>query len=142
METAYYYQYQPAASSSFTDFSSTWPVSAAGQAAFAKDLIAELKKHTNVNALYWWFPEENGNGPNKKVLTDWVNRGLWNNSSHKAHAGLYALKNYLDNESAGVETVTRSVSNGRWYSLQGVQLDTRPQRRGLYIHDRKKIFVK
>ena len=142
VETAYYYQYQPAASSSFTDFSGTWPVSQAGQAAYASDLIAELKKHTNVNALYWWFPEENGNGPSNKVLTGWVNRGLWNNSSHKAHEGLYVLKDFLNNGSAGVETVMRGVANGRWYTLLGMPLDTRPQRRGLYFHNGKKVFVK
>ena len=51
VETAYYYQYQPT-TSDITDFSSTWPVSKEGQAAFASDLIAELKKHANVNALY------------------------------------------------------------------------------------------
>ena len=142
VETAYYYQYQPDASSSFTDFSGTWPVSPAGQAAYAHDLIAELKKHDNVNALYWWFPEENGNGPNNKVLTGWVNRGLWNNTSHKAHAGLYVLKEFLDNESAGVVTLNSVVNDNRWYNLQGMQIDARPQRRGLYIHNGRKVFVK
>ena len=94
VETAYYYQWQPEVIP--YDFSSKWPVSPAGQAAFAKDLIAELKKHDNVNALYWWFPEENGNGPDSSVLTGWVNRGLWDDTSHKALAGLYVLKEFLD----------------------------------------------
>ena len=89
VETAYYYQNQPAVD---YDFSSTWPISESGQAAFAKDLVTELKKHSNVDGLYWWFPEENGNGPDNKVLTGWVNRGLWNNTTHKAHSGLYELK--------------------------------------------------
>ena len=96
VETAYYYQWQPKVGSGITyDFSSVWPVSPAGQAAFAKDLIAELKKHDNVTGLYWWFPEENGNGPDSSVLTGWVNRGLWDNTSHKALPGLFVLKDFL-----------------------------------------------
>lgn len=89
VETAYYYQNQPTVD---YDFSSIWPISESGQAAFAKDLVTELKKHANVDGLYWWFPEENGNGPSNQVLTGWVNRGLWNNTTHKAHSGLYELK--------------------------------------------------
>lgn len=96
VETAYYYQWQPKVGSGITyDYSSTWPVSPEGQAAYAKALIAELKKHDNVTALYWWFPEENGNGPNSSVLKDWVNRGLWDDTSHKALPGLYVLKDFL-----------------------------------------------
>ena len=96
VETAYYYQWQPQVGKGIDyDFSSVWPVSADGQAAFARDLIAELKKHANVNGLYWWFPEENGNGPDSAVLTGWINRGLWNNDSHRAMPGLYVLKEFL-----------------------------------------------
>jgi arabinogalactan endo-1,4-beta-galactosidase len=95
VETAYYYQWQPQVGKGITyDFSSTWPVSPEGQAAFARALITELKKHKNVNALFWWFPEENGNGPNSSVLTNWVNRGLWDDNTHKALPGLYVLKDF------------------------------------------------
>ena len=142
VETAYYYQYQPAADNSFTDFSATWPVSKEGQAAFARDLVAELKKHANVNGLYWWFPEENGNGPNNRVLTGWVNRGLWNNTTHRAHPGLYVLKDYLSDESAGITGLKNSLYGQRWYTLSGMQLDSRPYRRGLYIHDGRKILIR
>ena len=92
VETAYYYQWPKDIE---YDYTSRWPYTPAGQAAFARDLITELKKHPNVNGLYWWFPEENGNGPNCSVLTGWVNRGLWDNTSHKALPGLYVLKDYL-----------------------------------------------
>ncbi len=143
VETAYYYQWQPAASSSFTDYSKTWPVSAEGQAAYIRDLIAELKQHANVNGLYWWFPEENGNGPNSKVLTDWVNRGLWDNTSHRAMKGIYELKAFLPS-TTGLENVTVTPVNRdqHWYTLQGIKLDSRPQRRGLYITGGRKVFVK
>ena len=142
VETAYYYQHQPAADKDFTDFSSTWPVSPSGQAAFARDFVAELKKHDNVNALYWWFPEENGNGPNNKVLTGWVNRGLWNNTSHRAHPGLYVLKDYLEDESAGIIRVNRTLDSRYWCTLGGILLDNRPNYRGLYIHEGRKYLIR
>ena len=138
VETAYYYQWQP--TKDITDFSKTWAVSPDGQAAFAHDLIEELKKHPNVNGLYWWFPEENGNGPGSKVLTNWVNRGLWNNDTHRAHPGLYVLKEFLGT-GTGIANVT--VHNTEyWYSLQGTRLDTKPQRRGLYIHKGQKYIIR
>ena len=92
VETAYYYQWPQGIE---YDFSDRWPYTPAGQAAFAKDLVSELKKHPNVNGLYWWFPEENGNGPASSVLTGWINRGLWDNESHRALPGLYVLKDFL-----------------------------------------------
>jgi len=96
VETAYYYQWQPKVGEGISyDFSSVWPVSPAGQAAFASDLVTELKKHPNVNGLYWWFPEENGNGPGNAVLSGWINRGLWDDNTHKALPGLYVLKDFL-----------------------------------------------
>ena len=99
VETAYYYQYQPKVGGGIDyDFSSVWPVSPEGQAAYAKDLITELKRHPNVNGLYWWFPEENGNGESFSVSSYWVNRGLWNNTTHRAHPALYVLKDFLERE--------------------------------------------
>ena len=96
VETAYYYQWQPKVHEGIEfDFSSRWPISAKGQADYAKDLITELKKHKNVTGLYWWFPEENGNGPDSSVLKDWVNRGLWDDNTHKALPGLYVLKDFI-----------------------------------------------
>lgn len=93
VETAYYYQWPKDIE---YDFSSLWPYTPAGQAAFAGDLVAELKKHSNVNGLYWWFPEENGNGPGSSVLTKWIDRGLWDNTSHRALPGLYVLKSFIE----------------------------------------------
>ena len=92
VEVAYHYQWPP---QSEFDFSSIWPINPEGQAAYTRDLIKELKKHENVTGLYWWFPEENGNGPNSAVLTNWVNRGLWDNESHRALPALYELKEFL-----------------------------------------------
>lgn len=61
--------------------SATWAFSPAGQAAFLKDLIAVLKSFDCVTGLYYWQPEECGNGAdadgNKRVMDGWDNRGFW-----------------------------------------------------------------
>ena len=63
------------------DTSNTWPYSPAGQAAFLTDLIAELNKHTNVDGLYYWQPEECGNGADEsgtnRVMNHYDYRGFW-----------------------------------------------------------------
>ena len=143
VETAYYYQWQPQKGKGIDyDFSSTWPVSPEGQAAFAKDLIAELKKHDNVNGLYWWFPEENGNGPGSAVLKDWINRGLWDDNTHKAMQGLFVLKDFTD-RGTGLTSLSAAVqADGPWYSLQGIREAEAPTRPGIYIHNRQKQLVK
>ncbi|MCH5308559.1 MAG: glycosyl hydrolase 53 family protein [Prevotella sp.] len=143
VETAYYYQWQPKQGNGIDyDFSSTWAVSPEGQAAYAKDLIAELKKHDNVNGLYWWFPEENGEGPNNAILNGWVNRGLWDDNTHRALPGLYVLKDFF-NGATGISNVPVAKADDEvWYTLQGVQLNARPTRPGIYVSGNKKVIVK
>lgn len=34
------------------------------------------------------------------------------------------------------------VNEGPWYSLDGVKLDKAPTRKGLYIHNGKKVVIK
>ena len=142
VEAAYNYQYL---SNPEYDFSSIWPITPEGQTAFARDLVAELKKHANVNGLYWWFPEENGTGPNKSVTGGWLNRGLWDNSSHRALPALYELKSFLDNASAIIprrqERIGEVAASADWYSLQGIRLSSAPSRDGLYLHGGQKVLL-
>ena len=137
VETAYYYQWQPAVGQGTTyDFSSTWPITPAGQAAFTRDLVTELKQHSNVNGLYWWFPEENGNGPNNAVLSGWVNRGLWDNSTHRALPALYELKAFAENASAVKSPKAKSsdIKSTNIFDLQGRKISSVPH--GIVIeHD-------
>ena len=133
VEAAYNYQYL---TNPEYDFSSIWPITPEGQAAFTRDLIAELKKHENVNGLYWWFPEENGTGPNKAVIGGWLNRGLWDNNTHCALPALYELKGFLDNSTAIIphdSHLSSPTSFDDWYSLQGTRLPSAPSRDGLYL---------
>ena len=145
VETAYYYANQPAVGEGITyDFSSQWPISADGQAQFAADLVTELKKHANVKGLFWWFPEENGSGPdNDRVLGGWICRGLWNNTTHKAMPALFELKAFLEREDVGVTTPTAQPSQADdWHSLQGFRLSEPPAHSGIYLHQGKKVAVK
>lgn len=145
VETAYYYANQPAVGEGITyDFSSQWPISADGQAQFAADLVVELKKHDNVKGLFWWFPEENGSGPDDdRVLGGWICRGLWNNTTHKAMPALFELKAFLEREDVGVTVPTTQPSQADdWHSLQGFRLSEPPAHSGIYLHQGKKVAVK
>ncbi len=105
VETAYYYQYFPGVGNNGVVYDTTdiWPATALGQQTFIEDLCVELGKHKNVTGLYYWFPEENGNGGDAVVLRVWQNRGLWNNTIHKMNAGLMKLQNFLTEKEANEE---------------------------------------
>ena len=148
VETGYYYAWQPTDIS--YDLSSTWPVTPAGQQQFTKDLIAKLKAHNRVTGLYWWFMEacENGLDWNTKRVTDkWYNASLFNDTDNsiwgygQVMPAMQELKAFAEGTS-GVGSVTVTRRDGRWYNLQGMRYDAQPQRRGLYIVDGKKGFVK
>ena len=142
VETAYYYQWQPEIGKGIDyDFSSTWPVSAEGQAAFTHDLIKELNKHDNVEGLFWWYPEENGNGPDDKVSSYWVNRGLWDNNTHRALPALYVLKDFLgDQAHVGHLDNEEDSTPKNIYTLDGKFLgnNTNTLPHGIYIVGDKK----
>ena len=139
VETAYYYQYQP--TDGITDFSGVWPVSPDGQAAFTRSLIDVLNRHDNVNALYWWFPEENGKG--NSVIGSWINRGLWNNNTGRANPALYELKRFLP-VAQGIAPVQRKDSNRQGkkrFTLNGQSLNSAPHG-SIYICGGKKFAVR
>lgn len=148
VETGYYYAWQPTDIS--YDLSSTWHVTPAGQQQFTKDLIAKLKAYNRVTGLYWWFMEacENGLDWNTKRVTDkWYNASLFNDTDNsiwgygQVMPAMQELKAFAEGTS-GIGSVTVTRRDGRWYNLQGMRYDAQPQRRGLYIVDGKKVFVK
>jgi arabinogalactan endo-1,4-beta-galactosidase len=68
-----------------------------------------------------------------------VNRGLWDNETHKALPALYELKNFA-NSSTGIQ----GVKNGRcedcaWYSMDGRRLASTPSKNGIYIKNKQKV---
>ena len=148
VETGYYYAWQP--DDVTYDLSSTWPISPAGQQQFTKDLIAKLKEHPKVTGLYWWFLEACENGINwQSAVTPsgWYNASLFNDTNNsiwgygQVMPALDELKTFVEGTTS-VGRVTVTHRDGRWYNLQGMCYDTKPQRRGLYIVDGKKVFVR
>lgn len=139
VETAYYHNWFPNdASFKTTD---KWAASASGQAAYIKDLVAELNKHENVKGLYYWCPEEAGNGKNQKVMSGWLNRGFWwEDSQWPVTEAIEAFKTYATTAIEGVEMGNGStVSTIVTLSGQRVSKMSAP---GIYIKDGKKILIK
>lgn len=70
----------------------TWAQSPAGQKAFINDLINTLKNYSNVTGLYYWQPEECGNGASSNgtnnVMSSWDGRGFWDLSWKSASHSL------------------------------------------------------
>ena len=132
--------------------SGKWPYSPAGQASFLKDLIATMGKYTNVTGLYYWQPEECGNGADtngkNRVMDGWDNRGFWEltwkSGHHKliSQDALMTVKTFLGNNT-GIKTV-RSIKqqDDAWYTLDGRRLTEKPAAKGLYIHDGRKVVVR
>lgn len=92
VETAAYYSHENDKWATPEKYSEFYPISAEGQREFTAELVSLLNRHPRVTGLYWWFPEENESG--KRVITSWINRGLFDNNSGKALPAFYELRNY------------------------------------------------
>lgn len=154
VETAYYFQYWPTSGINY-DTRSIWAVSPTGQYNFVKDLIATLANYDQVDGLYYWCPEDAGNGDdtdwNKSkgtVMTEWTNRGLWDpNSSKTGHKIISCpngnihnlLKTFLGNNNPEIiEQITAEENlNAPKYNLFGQKI-TEPKRGEVYIQNGKK----
>lgn len=50
---------------------------------------------------------------------------------------------FTDDETTGINTIdNEAIEDNAWYTLQGVRLNSRPTKQGIYIHDGKKIIIK
>lgn len=91
VETAWYsngyYPYEKDGSGEYalSSLPSTWTTDAKGLVNYLGDLTDRLKLYDNVDGLYYWQPEECGNGYEKKVMSGWINRGMWQISSQRRH---------------------------------------------------------
>ena len=142
VETAYFYQYF--ASDAKYNTQATWAATPTGQSAFTSDLITELDKHSNVTGIYYWFPEENGNGgatwsASNVILTSWLNRGLWDNTSHKALPALLKLKDFFTaKEALSIDNIRKEEHPQGIFSITGQELFSIPSH-GIFIYNGKKI---
>ena len=110
VETGYPHAYYPTGAS--YDLQSTWPATEAGQQAFAQALVSMLNAHSNVNGLYWWFPEANEYGINytNAVTTSWYNCGWWDNANGQVMDALFEMAGFLDGSSDDPEEPSDSAS--------------------------------
>ncbi|MCQ2334871.1 MAG: arabinogalactan endo-1,4-beta-galactosidase [Paludibacteraceae bacterium] len=100
VETAYYNNYFPTGDKGYDNTTAQWPASESGQNKYLTDLCKEIHGIDGVTGLFYWFPEENGNGgakwdANNIVIDAWINRGLFHPETHKAFSGLYVLEQFL-----------------------------------------------
>ena len=143
VETGYGYAW--ALPGATKDLTSTWPLTEAGQKKFATDLIALLNNHSTVTGLYWWYPEDNGNG--LKLNGEWMswwNAALFNHDTGKAYAAFYELINFRGVEPTKINTLDSRPStlnqNAPRYNLNGQKVGK--EYKGIVIQDGKKIVVK
>jgi arabinogalactan endo-1,4-beta-galactosidase len=145
VETAYFYSYPEGDRSFDPNNYCSWDGTPEGQKQFIEDLCTELAQHNNVTGLYYWFPEENGNGKDKTVLKTWLNRGLWNNETHVALPALFSLQNFLTlKEAVGIQqtkanNATTSHKGSKTYTLAGQDTAT-PSPRSIYLKNGKKYM--
>ena len=157
METSYPFQYYPGDKK--YDLQSKWKASADGQYQFTKDLIDLLKTHKNVNALYWWQPEEAGNGddsnwetgPGATVMGTWLTRGMWwCDQKSDGHWPVVSSQGFVGKllssflNTTGINDITApepGSDSDAWFTISGIRID-KPTKKGLYIHSGKVISVK
>ena len=122
-----------------------YPLTYDGQKDYTADLITMLKKHPNVNGLFWWFLEANEYGldwATKRVTEKWYDASLFDNETGKALPALYELKNFDDGSTGIRQITTENKLNSSWYSLDGRQLPDKPSAKGIYIKDGQKMIIK
>ena len=116
-----------------------YPYSDAGQKKLTDDVIAILNKHENVNGLFWWWMEYN---PYENKLSGWYNAPLFDGRTGCATSALSSLKDFLEGETAirGIEADNSNESDV-WTTLSGMRT-SKPTRKGIYIHNGKKVVLK
>ena len=71
-----------------------------------------MNTHSNVNGLYWWFPEANEFGINYTncVTTSWYNCGWWDNANGQVMDALFVMADFLDGSGDDPEVPTDSTN--------------------------------
>ena len=121
-----------------------YPLTYEGQKNYTADLITMLKKHPNVNGLFWWFLEANEYGldwATKRVTEKWYDASLFDNETGRALPALYELKAFDDGTTAIFSAISEEEQEA-WYTLDGRRLEGKPSHKGLYINKGEKLILK
>ena len=133
------YPYAWAVGGTTYDYTKTYPYSDAGQKAITADVVTMLKKHENVNGLFWWWPEYNAKGTN---LSGWYNAPLFDSNTGKATSALTELCKF-GSSTAGISNPTvndNAGSDNHYYTLAGQRVSTPSH--GVFIHKGRKEVKK
>lgn len=144
VETGYYHNWQPEVE---YDYSATYPITEAGQKAFADALVATLNAHANVTGLFWWWLEANEYGldwATERVTDSWYNAGLFDNQTGRALSALSSLAAF--NVTSGISAPSAEAAgraSERVYTLGGVPVGTEADierlPKGVYVVGGKKV---
>lgn len=155
VETGYYFQYWPTSGINYNT-QATWPASTTGQYNFVRDLIKTLADYEQVEGLYYWCPEDAGNGDDTDwktssgtVMTDWTNRGLWDpktsSTGHKINSCASGnvpmlMKKFLgeNGDQSIAQIVTENIDTPQ-FNLLG-QRKKSPRKGEVYIQNGKKVI--
>lgn len=126
-----------------------WPTSPAGQAQMLKDIIAMLKNHSNATGIYYWCPEECGNGETtggvNQVMGGWLNRGFWElkwaAQQHKLTSpdALMAIKTFLPEQSNIGQLSVSANNDAPIFDILGRKV-SKPVSGHIYIQNGRKIL--
>lgn len=133
------YPYAWAVGGTTYDYTKTYPYSDAGQKAITADVVTMLKKHENVNGLFWWWPEYNAKGTN---LSGWYNAPLFDSNTGKATSALTELCKF-GSSSTGINATMmngKQEADNNYYTLSGQHASTPSH--GVYIHKGRKEVKK
>ena len=137
VETAYNYQWGPSDA-----VCKDWEFTKEGQASFLHDLVDTLNA-LDVKALYYWFPEECGNGKSSTVQRGWINRGLWTNGSSphalNSREVLEAFKAFAPTTTIKAIKSAGICNAGNIYDMGGRRLYAVPEH-GAYIRGNEKFL--
>lgn len=140
VETAYHY-YPTGEYTEAPEGHCPWPATPEGQQQYVEDLCTLLAGHDNVTGLYWWGADENGK--NNSLMTQWLNRGLWDNSTGRPLPALFSLQNFLTQKEEAVGILSRpaaaNMEDTAIYTLSGQLVSTTLQP-GIYIKKGKKYL--
>lgn len=127
VETGYAYAWKVPGTNQTVDY----PYSDAGQDQYARDLVEMLRKHNQVDGLFWWWMEYNAYGT---TLSGWYNAPLFDSRTGCATAALTTICSFAEGNS-GVTTVVQDPESGnmRLYNIYGQQIDNPSTFKGIMI---------
>lgn len=157
VETGYYFQYWPSSGVN-SNTTTTWPATEKGQYQFVKDLISCLADYPQVEGLYYWCPEDAGNGDDTDwstskgtVMTSWTNRGLWwPSASANGHWPVtcsegdihHLLKNFISDSHIFDLKSDMLHNKGPIFDVIGKKVETPVENEIYLLNGKKAIFKK